>query len=93
VFGLSTQSTDYQKEVVERLHLPFSLLSDADLALTKALRLPTFEFEPYGSESSIHLKRMALVLRDGRVETVFYPVFPPARSAEVVVEWLKAHAA
>jgi peroxiredoxin len=93
VFGLSTQSTDYQREAVERLHLPFSLLSDRDLAFTKALCLPTFEFEPYGDESSIHLKRMALVLRDGHIEKVFYPVFPPGRSAEDVMKWLTNHPA
>lgn len=52
-------------------------------------RLPTFEFEPYGSESSTHLTRMALVIRDGRIEKVFYPVFPPDRNAEDVIAWLK----
>ena len=74
--------------VVERLHLPFPLLSDSDLALTHALRLPTFELEPYESESSTHLKRMALVIRDGRIEKAFYPVFPPDRNAEDVIKWL-----
>ena len=88
IFGLSTQTTEYQREVVERLHLPFPLLSDSHLALTRALRLPTFEFEPYEAESSTHLKRMALVIRDGRIEKVFYPVFPPDRNAEDVIEWL-----
>jgi len=89
VYGLSTQTTDYQHEVVERLHLPFPLLSDSALAFTRALRLPTFEFEPYRDESSIHLKRMALVIRDGRIEKVFYPVFPPDRNAADVMEWLR----
>lgn len=89
VFGLSTQTVSYQREAAERLHLPFPLLSDGDLALTHALRLPTFEFEPYGSESSTHLTRMALVIRDGRIEKVFYPVFPPDRNAEDVIAWLK----
>jgi len=90
VYGLSTQTTDYQHEVVERLHLPFPLLSDSALAFTRALRLPTFEFEPYRDESSIHLKRMALVIRDGRIEKVFYPVFPPDRNAADVMEWFRA---
>lgn len=90
VYGLSTQTTDYQREVVERLHLPFPLLSDSTLAFTRALRLPTFEFEPYRDESSTHLKRMALVTRDGHIEKVFYPVFPPDRNAEDVMEWLRA---
>jgi peroxiredoxin len=88
LYGLSTQTTDYQREVVERLHLPFPLLSDSTLVFTRTLRLPTFEFEPYRDESSTHLKRMALVIRDGRIEKVFYPVFPPDRNAADVMEWL-----
>ncbi|HEU5256046.1 MAG TPA: peroxiredoxin [Vicinamibacterales bacterium] len=88
VFGLSTQTTDYQREVVERLHLPFPLLSDSALVFTRTLRLPTFEFEPYRDESPTHLKRMALVIRDGRIEKVFYPVFPPDRNAADVMEFL-----
>ena len=91
VFGLSTQTTDYQREAVERLDLLFPLLSDSGLVFTRALRLPTFEFEPYGEESSTLLKRMAFVVRDGRIEKVFYPVFPPDRNAEEVTEWLRAH--
>jgi peroxiredoxin len=89
VFGLSTQTSDYQREVVERLHLPFPLLSDSRLIFTRTLRLPTFEFERYRDESSTHLKRMALVIRDGRIEKVFYPVFPPDRNADDVMEWLR----
>jgi peroxiredoxin len=89
VFGLSTQTTDYQREAVERLHLPFPLLSDSGLVCTRTLRLPTFEFEPYGQESSTLLKRMALVICDGCIEKVFYPVFPPDRNAEDVMEWLR----
>src|SRR4029450_13825427 len=77
VFGLSTQTTDYQREAVERLHLPFALLSDSDLVFTRTLGLPEFEFEPYVEEASTLLKRMALVIRDGRIEKVFYPVVPP----------------
>ena len=83
VFGLSTQDTDYQREAVERLNLPFELLSDAAFALTDALRLPTFEFEGVRL-----LKRLTLVVRAGRVEHVFYPVFPPDRHAEEVLTWL-----
>jgi peroxiredoxin len=92
IFGLSTQTRDYQREAVERLHLPFPLLSDSSLVFTRTVRLPTFEFEPYGNESSTHLKRMALVIRDGRIEKVFYPVFPPDRNAEDVMEWLRTNA-
>jgi peroxiredoxin len=83
VFGLSTQDTDYQREAAERLHLPFALLSDADLELTKALRLPSFE-----AAGQTLLKRFTLVISDGRVEHVFYPVFPPDTHAEEVVRWL-----
>jgi peroxiredoxin len=91
IFGLSTQTTGYQREAVNRLHLPFALLSDSKLLLTEALRLPTFEFEPYGSEQRTLLKRMAVIVRDGRIENVFYPVFPPDRNAADVIAWLRSH--
>jgi peroxiredoxin len=84
VFGLSTQDSDYQREVVARLGLPFELLSDSDFALTRALRLPTFEFE--GTEL---LKRLTLIVVNGRIDHVFYPVFPPDRHAEEVIAWLR----
>ena len=84
VFGLSTQSTGYQREAVERLHLPFALLSDEDLALADALRLPTFE-----AEGMVLLKRLTLIIDDGRIEKVFYPVFPPDKSAQEVIRWLE----
>jgi peroxiredoxin len=85
LFGLSTQDTDYQREMAERLHLPFSVLSDVDGKLTGALRLPTFTVA-----GMVLLKRLTLVIRDGMIEHVFYPVFPPDRSAEQVVAWLQA---
>src|SRR5689334_23182302 len=85
VFGLSTQTTGYQREAVTRLRLPFDLLSDKDLAFARALRLPTFEFEwTFGAEPAVLIKRLTLVLTDGRIEQVFYPVFPPDRNAEQV---------
>lgn len=84
VFGLSTQTTDYQQELVERLRLPFEVLSDADLNFTRALDLATFTVD-----GMTLIKRITLILRDGRIEKVFYPVFPPDRSAEDVVEWLR----
>jgi peroxiredoxin len=84
VYGLSTQSTDYQRELVERLDLPFTVLSDARLELARALRLPTFE-----AEGMTLLKRLTMVIVDGRIEHVFYPVFPPDRSADEVVAWLE----
>jgi peroxiredoxin len=86
VFGLSTQDTAYQQEAVARLHLPFAILSDEALALTKALRLPTMEVA-----GLTLLKRMALVIDDGRITKVFYPVFPPDRNAADVLAWLKAN--
>jgi peroxiredoxin len=84
LYGLSTQDSDYQREAVERLHLPFAILSDADFVLQRALRLPTFEVD-----GMVLLKRMALVIDDGKITKVFYPVFPPDRSAAEVVAWLR----
>ncbi len=86
VFGLSTQSPDYQREMAERLHLPFEVLSDAELKLTDALRLPTFEVEGMRL-----IKRLTLVVRGNMIEAVLYPVFPPNESAEQTVQWLKQH--
>jgi peroxiredoxin len=83
VYGLSTQDTAYQREAAERLHLPFALLSDDRLELTNAMKLPTFQVG-----SMILLKRLTLILRDGVVEHVFYPVFPPDRNAGDVLKWL-----
>lgn len=92
VFGLSTQTTEYQREAVTRLHLPFALLSDADLAFTRALRLPTFEFAwSFGAQPAELIKRLTLVIRDGRIEYVFYPVFPPNKDAERAGAWLAQH--
>jgi peroxiredoxin len=85
LFGLSTQDTAYQREAAERLHLPFPLLSDADLKLATAMRLPIFE-----AGGMTLLKRFTLVVDDGVVTHVFYPVFPPDRNAEAVIEWLAA---
>ena len=83
IFGLSTQSTDYQREAGERLHLPFQILSDHDLALTHALNLPIFE-----AGGMTLLKRCTLIIRNGTIEHVFYPVFPPDQNARDVVAWL-----
>jgi peroxiredoxin len=85
LYGLSTQDSAYQREAAERLHLPFAILSDADLALTRAMRLPTFTVA-----GMTLLKRMAWVIDDGVVAKVFYPVFPPDQNAEEVVAWLQA---
>ena len=87
VYGLSTQTTEYQREVAERLHLPFAVLSDAVFELTDALDLPTFD-----ASGMRLLKRMAWVIDDGVVTKVFYPVFPPDKNAEEVIAWLKSAA-
>ena len=73
------------REAVDRLHLPFAILSDAGLRFTRALRLPTFAVDGMTLQ-----KRMVLVIDDGVVAKVFYPVFPPDASAGVVAEWLRA---
>lgn len=86
LFGLSTQDTAYQREAVERLHLPFAILSDEDLKLTRALELPTFEVA-----GMTLLKRLALVVDDGAITKVFYPVFPPDKNADEVVAWLRSN--
>ena len=83
IFGLSTQDTAYQREAAERLHLPFALLSDERLRLARALRLPVFE-----TAGMTLLKRLTLVIDDGRIAHVFYPVFPPDRSAGEILAWL-----
>jgi peroxiredoxin len=84
VFGLSTQSTGYQREAAVRLHLPFELLSDEDLTFAGALSLPTFE-----ADCMILIKRLTLVLEDGRIKKVFYPVFPPGKNAGEVLAWFR----
>ena len=86
VFGFSTQTTEYQKEMVERLHLPFEVLSDVDLAFVHALRLPTFEIM-----GLTLVKRLTLVIAGQHIEKVFYPIFPPDKHAAEVIEWLRAH--
>ena len=84
VFGISTQTPEYQRELAERLHLPFEMLSDAEFQLCDALRLPTFEVAGMRL-----LKRLTLIVRDHKIEHVFYPVFPPDESAAQVVRWLQ----
>ena len=85
LFGLSTQDTGYQREAAERLHLPFPLLSDARLEWAEEMGLPRFEIA-----GMMLLKRLTLIVRDGRVEKVFYPVFPPDRNAADVIAWFRA---
>jgi peroxiredoxin len=85
VFGLSVQTTEYQKEARDRLHLPFQLLSDSSLQLKQLLGLPTFTaggMEVY--------KRLTLIVEDRLIKKVFYPVFPPGRNADDVLDWLRS---
>lgn len=84
VYGLSTQDTAYQREAVDRLHLPFPLLSDADLNFASKMRLPTFEVD-----GKTLLRRLTMIIANGVVTKVFYPVFPPDQNAEVVLRWLE----
>ena len=84
VFGVSTQTTAEQREAAERLHLPYPLLSDRAGELGEALRLPTMTVD-----GRIMLKRLTMVVCDGVVETVFYPVYPPDRSADEVIDHLR----
>lgn len=84
IFGLSTQDTDYQREVKERIHLPYELLSDEKLEFVKALSLPTIDWD--GKKLT---KRITLAIEDGQIVRVWYPVFPPDKSASQVLDWLK----
>lgn len=84
VFGLSTQSSEEQREAADRLHLPFLILSDAALKLATSMSLPTMTV--HGAQL---LSRLAMILDDGRVTKVFYPVFPPDQNASDVLAWLR----
>ncbi len=85
LYGLSTQDSAYQQEAAARLHLPFLILSDEKLVLTKELKLPTFI-----TSGMTLLKRMALIIDDGVIAKAFYPVFPPDKNAEEVIAWIQA---
>jgi len=87
VLALSTQPIDYQREMADRLHLPFPVLSDEQLEFTGELGLPTFEIGGWTL-----LKRLTLVIEDGRVRHIFYPVFPPDAHAGEVLDWLRGGA-
>lgn len=83
LFGVYTRDQGYRREAAGRLHLPFAILSDERLTLTRVMKLPTFE-----TSGMTLLKRFTLVITDSNLEHVFYPVFPPDRSARDVIEWL-----
>ncbi len=86
VYGLSSQSTEYQRELKNRLHLPFDLLSDSDFLLRNTLRLPTFKVNEL-----LLYKRLTLIIEQAVIQKVFYPVFPPDQNARQVINWLTSH--
>lgn len=86
VFGLATQTSDYLAGEVTRIHLPYDLLSDEHLAFQSALSLPVFDIKVAGTTV---LKRVTLICDDARISHIFYPVFPPDKSAQHVVDWLR----
>ena len=87
LFGLSMQPTEEQRELAGRLKLPYDLLSDATGAFRKALDLPVFE-----TGGKLYLARLTLVLRDGRIDHLFYPVHPPDAHAREVLASITAKA-
>jgi peroxiredoxin len=88
VYGLSAQTIDHQREAAERLHLPYELLADESFAFVDAARLPTFEHA-----GNRYLKRLTMVIEDGRIDHVFYPVFPPDKSPGEALDWLASRPA
>jgi peroxiredoxin/DNA-binding transcriptional MerR regulator len=86
IFGFSGQATTYQKELVERLHLPYAMLSDPDFVLGDVLGLPTFQ-----AGNSRFYKRITLILHGTQIQHVFYPIFPPNEHALRVLEWIETH--
>jgi peroxiredoxin len=93
VVGLSTQTTEFQREFTERIHFPFPVLSDAGLELVHAMRLPTFAYDLFsvgGGGPDTLIKRMAWYIEGGVIRHVWYPVFPPDKNAEVVLAWLRS---
>ncbi len=85
VFGLSVQSTDYQREMATRLHLPFQVLSDEQYQFQKALNLPTFV-----AAGMTLLKRVTFISHQGRIEAVHYPIFPSDSDPAWVLDYLKS---
>ena len=86
VFGLSSQTTEYQLEAKTRLHLPFELLSDSALLFKKTLNLPTFNV----GKLTLY-KRLTLIINNNKIVKIFYPVFPPDKNIDDVIDWLKNH--
>ncbi len=94
VLALSSDRTRYQQELAVRLHLPYRLLSDPELRAADALALPTFTAQALpqdrGGPQRLY-KRLTLVLDGLAIKQVFYPVFPPDRHADEVLDWVRSH--
>lgn len=86
VYGVSTQSSEYQAELAARIHLPYPLLSDYQYRLVDALNLPTFLVD-----GRRLVKRLTMVIEDRIIRHVFYPVFPPDAGVQPVLDWLDSH--
>ncbi|CAF3069643.1 unnamed protein product [Rotaria socialis] len=87
VYGCSTQTTEYQQEVADRLHLPFDLLSDSKLELLNHLKLPHFTLPELDNIPLI--ARLTIIIKYDTIEHVFYPIFPPDKHSQQVIDWLK----
>jgi len=85
VFGASAQAIEEQCAAAVRLKLPFQLLNDSAFKLTESLKLPAFEYQGVKM-----IKRLTLVVVDGVIRKVFYPVFPPNENVDHVISWLNA---
>lgn len=92
VAGVSTQTTEYQREFSKRVHIPFPILSDHKLLLTRTMRLPSIDMPVEAGGPSTLIRRMAWFCNHSRIEYLWYPVFPPNENADRVLEWLRAHA-
>jgi peroxiredoxin/DNA-binding transcriptional MerR regulator len=88
LFGLSVQQSQYQRELVNRLKLPYAMLSDPAFALGEGLGLPAFE-----AGGSRFYKRLTMLIKGRTIEHIFYPIFPPNEHAANVAQWLRGHPA
>jgi peroxiredoxin len=92
VFGVSTQSSDFQQEFKRRQDVPFEFLSDESLLLSHSMNLPTFEFPVESGGPNTLIRRMAWFVCEGRIQKLWYPVFPPNECAQKVLDWLQPRA-
>jgi peroxiredoxin/GNAT superfamily N-acetyltransferase len=96
IAGIATNTAEHQREFASRMHITYPLLSDSALALTRAMRLPTFEFPDLpaapgrGPMPTTMIRRMAWYVERGVIRRVWYPVFPPDQNAATVLAWLRS---